>query len=191
MGTTPYQGTLVIGSYDISVSARAGVWQQRHEVKLNDKKQLVASLRAVAAPVHAGWEDVTTAGCSKESCRFKDMVSGLEWSPMISDGSAWDEAMDLCARLTHDGLSGWRLPTKKELEGAYKHGIGKAATENWITAEDINRIMFWSSTPVPGAPSYAWDVNLADGTTPYYTHEGHRNQVACVRRHAGVRPRQR
>ena len=47
MGTTPYQATLAIGSYDISVSASSGAWQQRHEVKLNDKAHLVAKLRPV------------------------------------------------------------------------------------------------------------------------------------------------
>ena len=107
------------------------------------------------------------------------MLSGLEWSRPISDGD-WDEAMALCAELTHDGVSGWRLPTKDELLGAYEHGIGKAATANWITAEDINRWWFWSSSPVPSAPSNAWYVNLAYGATDD-DHKDYRKQVACVR----------
>ena len=180
MGTTPYQGTLVIGSYDIIVSAGAGVWQQRHEVKLNDKKQLVASLRAAAAPVHAGWQDVTTAGCSKRSCRIRDTVSGLEWSPTISDDSGWNEAMALCAKLIHDGHSDWRLPTKDELVGAYEHGIRKVASANWITAQHIAKHLFWSSSPVPRYLSYAWSVDLAGGGS-FNDNENFRNQLACVR----------
>ena len=179
MGTTPYQRTLVIGSYDISVSASEGVWRQRHEVKFNDKKVLVASLRAVVAPLHAGWQDVTTAGCNKESCRFKDTVSGLEWSPTISNGSNWDKAISLCAKLTHDGLAGWRLPTKDELLGAYRHGIGEAVKVHWITAVHIND-WFWSSSPVPSAPAIAWNVNLASGDTDDY-YKDNKDHVACVR----------
>ena len=164
MGKTPYQGTLVVGAYDIVVSASAGVWQQRHEVKVNDKKQLVANLAVAAAPIKAGWQDVTTGGCSAKSCRFKDMVSGLEWSPLISKGSNWDKAKALCAKLVHDGLSDWRLPSKDELLGAHEHGIGKAATEHWITPTEMGE-WFWSSSTLSYDTTFAWNVNLALGYT--------------------------
>ena len=88
--------------------------------------------------------------------------------------------MALCAKLTHDGLSGWRLPTKEEHLGAYQHGIGKAATANWITAEDITKDWFWSSSPVPSAPSYAWVVFLAYGRADN-NRKVNKERVACVR----------
>ena len=178
MGKTPYQGMLVVGTYDISVAASAGAWKKRHEVKLNDKMQLVANLAVAAAPIKSGWQDVTAGGCNAKICRFKDTLSGLEWSTVISDESSWDDAMSLCAKLIHDGLSGWRLPTKQELKGAYEHGIGKAATENWIPAEKL-KDAFWSST-FSTYTHYAWLVTLANGTTANLF-ETNAYSVVCVR----------
>ena len=179
MGKTPYQGTLVVGTYDVSVSASAGIWKQRHDVKLNDKKQLVATLAVSALPIVDGWQDVTTGGCSAKSCRFKDTLSGLEWSALISEKSNWDEAMSLCVKLVHDGLSDWRLPSKDELLGAYEHGIGKAATEKWLTSAQME-YYFWSSSTYSTGAYLAWIVLPAYGSTNYVT-KLNAYYVSCVR----------
>ena len=160
IGKTPYHGTLVVGTYDISVSASAGVWQKQHEVKVDDKKQLVADLVLVA-----GWQDVTRGGCEEKNCRFKDTVSGLEWSPLVSQKSKWDDAIEMCEELKHDGVSGWRLPTKEELVGAYEHEIVKYASDHWITSQDIEKRVFWSSSMLPKDTSTAWYVYLGGGIT--------------------------
>jgi len=84
------------------------------------------------------WKDVTTdsgtttAPCDSDTdeCRLKDQISGLQWTearPFPSKGYFyWDEAVLECANLTWNGITGWRLPTQKELMEAYTHGIGSA-----------------------------------------------------------------
>ena len=182
---TPYQGTLVVDTYEISVSASAGVWHQRHEVKLNDKKQLVANLRKIVEPIRGGWQDVTTGGCNSRACRFKDVSTGLEWSHLVAEGMTWNEASAECAKLSLDGFSGWRLPTRQELMESYKHGIKRVARVDWITMDQINDDWFWSASSFPGDTSYKVIVYLVDGLDNYGDrrdgYKDKRYQVVCVR----------
>ena len=89
--------------------------------------------------------------------------------------------MSLCAKLVNDGLPGWRLPTKDELVGAYEHGIGKAATEHWLTFTQMEN-KFWSSSTYSTFTDVAWIVNPAYGYTyNYYYTKNDPLYVSCVR----------
>ena len=134
------------------------------------------------------WKDVTTTNgtiastCAETSdnCTMKDKISGLEWSKIQTDGT-WPQAINTCDALTHNGASDWRLPTQKELMGAYEHGAISAQSTNWITTAQMQGNYFWSSSTQSNLfTSYAWLVYLSLGltygggrTSPY--------QVACVR----------
>ncbi len=106
------------------------------------------------------WKDVTTAGCNATNCRFKDKISGLEWTKPVQFGLGWPQAINTCAGLTHDGLSGWRLPTQKELQDASGHGIAGAASANWIPPGDLINY-FWTSTTTTNDVTFAWTMKLS------------------------------
>ena len=61
----------------------------------------------------------------------------------------WDEANIYCAELKIDGKTGWRLPTKEELNEIYE-------SEN-----DFVGTCYWSSTVCNG--SYTWSQNMNNG----------------------------
>ena len=133
------------------------------------------------------WKDVTTTSGSttapcdatSDECRFKDRISGLQWTsaqPFPSAGYFyWDEAVLACANLTWNGITGWRLPTQKELMEAYIHGIGSAAIANdtWLSLDFQNAYAvapFWSATTRVGynndgdpLGNYAFYVSLREG----------------------------
>lgn len=94
---------------------------------------------------------------------YKDIKSGLIWgSRIVSDFNHYG-SQKACSEAVSDYLvistMKWRLPTIKEFEDAYVHGM-KAAVPN---AEHA----YWSSTPVktrrnrrrrgPPAQVYLWD----------------------------------
>jgi hypothetical protein len=127
------------------------------------------------------WKDVTTGGCDGTKCRYKDKISGLEWSKTQSTSAPWGKALNICSTLTHDGVGGWRLPTQKELMDGYAHGIHSAANANWITAAQMMPgAYFWSSPTVSFASGNAWYVELGSGSTYNNTRSGG-SHVACVR----------
>jgi hypothetical protein len=53
-----------------------------------------------------------------------DSKTGLEWIPGPGRNLSWDEAKEWAKCLEIDG-SGWRMPTRKELETLYQEGKGK------------------------------------------------------------------
>ncbi len=129
------------------------------------------------------WTDTTTdSTCDNPSdeCRFRDKISGLEWSELQSAGAAWGLAMTTCANLSFGGSGAWRLPTQKELMTAYVHGIYSARNANWLSKDQINFRFFWSSTMLSFDENYARVVFLDDGYTFYYPKSA-LYQVVCVR----------
>jgi hypothetical protein len=139
------------------------------------------------------WKDVTTAGTGAASCSgspgrctMQDKITGLWWSK-IQTASSWWRAVTTCQGLNYNGQTGWRLPTQKELQEAYTHGIRSipsayaAANTNWMTEHNMNSY-FWSGSSVSGTTSAAWLVFLTGGRTN--DGSGDKNftgQVVCVR----------
>jgi hypothetical protein len=96
----------------------------------------------------------------------KDTGTGLEWVAGPDKNMGWDDAKDWVNRLNLDG-GGWRMPTKKELEGLYQEGKGERnmtpllkTTGWWVWSEQING---WSR---PGYVDFylgprIWDLRLS------------------------------
>jgi hypothetical protein len=117
------------------------------------------------------WSDVTVAGSgaascdgSPENCTKRDNKTGLIWSRMAKDKLNWDNAVKYCNELTHNGTSGWKLPTKDELVKASKNDVNFQKSANWIDFEFTS--LFWSAS-LEYSPGYASYVNLANGNTRY------------------------
>lgn len=133
------------------------------------------------------WKDVTTnvsgkaSSCAddRDRCTVQSKISGLLWSRVQSgpEGQTWAAAWNTCWNLSHNGLSnGWRLPTQKELMGAYIHGI-RSIGDIMIGSQTNHN--FWSGTSSSNIANNAWSVSLILGATnvifKYNTH-----QVICV-----------
>jgi len=125
------------------------------------------------------WKDVTTGGCNATKCRFKDKISGLEWSKTIQTGRTWPQAVNDCETLTHDGVGGWRLPTQKEAMAAYEHGVASAASANWITSVQMQNYI-WTSSSISNSTASAWVVIFSFGYT-YDNGKSGSSTVVCVR----------
>jgi hypothetical protein len=132
------------------------------------------------------WKDVTTTAAGAASncatdgdrCTMQDKITGLWWSKLQAN-AAWSQAVTNCQSLNHNGQTGWRLPTQKELMEAYTHGIRSAASTNWMTEANINS-NFWSGSSVSHNTLNAWFVLLASGISNYdYKYATY--QVVCVR----------
>lgn len=61
----------------------------------------------------------------------------------------WDDARLYCFALNIDGKTGWRLPTKEELNEIYE------------SVNDFEKAWYWSSTEDAG--DGAWAQNMSDG----------------------------
>jgi hypothetical protein len=134
------------------------------------------------------WKDVTTtsggaaSNCATDGarCTMQDKITGLWWSKQQTN-AAWWQAVSGCQSLNHNGQTGWRLPTQKELMDAYNHGIRSAAATNWITEAAMADDYFWSASSVSASTAYAWSVYLADGYTYGTNKYGTSQVVVCVR----------
>jgi hypothetical protein len=67
--------------------------------------------------------------------------------------SNWFDAKLYCFSLNIDGKTGWRLPTKQELNEIYQ-------SEN-----DFENSWYWSSTEYDG--DYAWAQGMSSGSQTY------------------------
>lgn len=132
------------------------------------------------------WKDVTTTSAGAASncatdgtrCTMQDKITGLWWSKLQANAT-WNEAWSNCQSLNHNGQTGWRLPTQKELMEAYTHGIRSAASANWMTEAHMTNY-FWSGSSVSDDTSLAWIVSLAYGHTATNLKDDS-DQVVCVR----------
>jgi len=93
----------------------------------------------------------------------------------------WHLAVSYCNNLTWDGLTGWRLPTQKELYAASEHGVRDATFTYpaWMTPV-MSLNPFWSSTTV-SYNGYMWVVTLNGGGTVNYQKQLNTSPVICVR----------
>ena len=78
----------------------------------------------------------------------------FEIAPKSTEINAnWDEANIYCSELKIDGKTGWRLPTKEELNEIYE------------SKNDFDKWYYWSSTENSG--TCAWFQNFDNGGQSY------------------------
>jgi len=111
----------------------------------------------------------------------KDEKTGLTWQRTVSQYHSWAEAKLYCQGLTLGGLeSGWRLPTRKELETLVDRRVANPSIDS-TAFPDTQASYFWTSTPYAGPSPMlnAWFVNFYFGTS-YYQQGILRLWVRCV-----------
>jgi len=112
-----------------------------------------------------------------------DNVTGLQWQdddthPFMT----WSAAQTHCAQLNIDG-TGWRLPTKRELESLVDYSRSDRALDPAFInigastyAED-----YWSSTPYIGDATQVGVVTFHNGYTQSHRSKTDSLYVRCVR----------
>jgi hypothetical protein len=141
------------------------------------------------------WQDVTTndsgaaSNCTADPtrCTLKTNT-GLWWTKLQPNATGWN-AFTNCASLSHNGQTGWRIPTLGEWLGTYDRTITSVASNNWIPLATMSE-SFLSSTPSCGSdPAFVWKIAPATAAMPYggtngcttMTHKNFEVRVACVR----------
>jgi formylglycine-generating enzyme required for sulfatase activity len=98
------------------------------------------------------------------------MKPKLEWEQnQPSNPMSWDEATQYADSLNTMSEYGWRLPTRGELDEAYRTKVKGFQSYN-----------YWSSTISDLDTLNAWYVDFSDGVGHYYYKKG-RVFVRCVR----------
>ena len=126
------------------------------------------------------------SGC--DTPRFTDLgdgtvrdnrASGLEWQQGFSPGVQNQAAsIAYCMGLALDG-GGWRLPTRGELLSMVDTSSGVPTIDTSLFP-GTPAAYFWSSSPLPGSPSFGVAVSFYDGSADNYatTYDG---RARCVR----------
>jgi hypothetical protein len=113
----------------------------------------------------------------------RDGTTNLTWQRTVSGTYTWAQATTYCQGLNLGGFStGWRLPTKKELETLVDFRVVSPAID--VTAFPGTPAgifwFWWTSTPYAGSSGVAWYVNFYDGFS-YYVGTTNTYRVRCVR----------
>lgn len=95
----------------------------------------------------SNWTDLTSGGCSAADCLIKDSFTGLQWSKLYA-ATTHANAVSGCAALNYHGMTGWRLPSQKELMQAYVNGMDSTFVSNLSFTSYV-----WSSTTSASADS--------------------------------------
>jgi hypothetical protein len=108
-----------------------------------------------------------------------DTKTKLTWQQAVpSSAYTWADARAYCSGLSLVG-TGWRLPTAKELQTI----VDESRTNPSIDPNAFPSTpssFFWSSSPVAGSSSSAWDVDFGYGST-YVVVVSNTYAVRCVR----------
>ncbi len=178
-----YDGSISsIGQAAVTTGTTADIWDTIDDYNNNTSGLPASVVSAWGSDTDCGgiestagdanvWKDVTTASsgapsnCATDSarCTMQDKITGLWWSKSQST-AAWDAAWANCQNLDHNGVTGWRLPTQKELMEAYIHGIRSAVSTNWITQASLNS-WYWTGSSNSASSGNGWGVGLATGYT--------------------------
>lgn len=114
----------------------------------------------------------------------KDNRTGLVWQRIVDEGLyTQSAAATYCQNLALPGS--WRLPTKEELESlvddTQRPAIDLNAFPNTLSqADDGQRPIYWTSSPLVGQSGVAWYIDFALGESSY-TSTTTKYRVRCVR----------
>jgi|GEM_PF-3700967 len=95
---------------------------------------------------------------------IRDNNTGLVWQQGTSGTTkTWYDSSAYCSSLSLGGLSGWRVPAKRELAGLVNYGAASAPYINTAMFGTTSG-NFWAITANAQAGTYAWYVSFANGT---------------------------
>lgn len=103
----------------------------------------------------------------------QDTRTGLLWQQKAQHGTQgyqWSEAADYCAALTLGGIpSGWRVPTKIELETLVDvRRFDPAPMIDETAFPETPAALFWTSSLVGTDVNWAWAVSFSFGYSSYH-----------------------
>lgn len=114
-----------------------------------------------------------------------DVCTRLTWEQTPSTPAGpWQQAKDHCASLNKTDPTGWRTPTRIELQSIVSYSATNPAL-NRIFGE--GNAPFWSSSPTVGYWSQAWIVNFESGDIGVRG-VAKNNGMRCVRGERGGPP---
>jgi Protein of unknown function (DUF1566) len=132
--------------------------------------------KCVRGPTLSGTFTTSTSGLV-----VNDSRTNLTWQRTVNGSTyAWLDALSYCNGLALDSLTGWRLPTVKELQTLINVGAGLNPPGIPSAFPSGNAVEMWTSSPTPANPSSSYTVNMmngAGGAQPTSTPL----QVRCVR----------
>jgi hypothetical protein len=97
-----------------------------------------------------------------------DTKTGLTWQRNVPAASyTWANASPYCASLSLGGFaSGWRMPTKRELESIVDRRVAAPGpTIDGTAFPSTPNTFFWTATKSATDPTQAWYVFFLSGTT--------------------------
>ena len=107
----------------------------------------------------------------------RDTLTQLVWQQQASSTTMnWAAAKTYCS----SAGSGFRLPTVKELVSLVDLAVTSGATINQTAFPGTPAEGFWTSSPWPGSPYYAWNVNFLNGYS-FVFDVGYYRRARCVR----------
>jgi hypothetical protein len=93
-----------------------------------------------------------------------DDVTGLMWIQNdVSQSQGKDAACAYCESLEFAGYSDWRAPSIEELQTIIDYRYHSPAIDGSIFDTTAIGDSYWSSTPLPSIPSFAWGIYSSNG----------------------------
>ena len=101
-----------------------------------------------------------------------DPKTGLEWllnANYFEKLILWEDAVEACKSLGN----GWRLPTIQELASLIDYTQHNPALPKGYQFYNVQSTYYWSATTYVANSTYAWCVNMCNGTvcTYYSAHD--------------------
>ena len=112
-----------------------------------------------------------------------DNKTKLTWQQQAPTATYnWADAKTYCAGLGGTlGGSGWRLPTIKELTTLIDYSQGTPPVIDTTVFPGTPVAYFWSSTPMAGSTTYAWNLYFYFGNPHVNALTDNTLSVLCVR----------
>jgi len=109
-----------------------------------------------------------------------DTSTGLTWQRFPAASTLpWEEAKRFCLQLTLDGISGWRLPRRKELATLVDDRQPGAKIDS-ASFPDTPAARFWTMSSDTSSPGDAWTIDFHRGAADSRG-SGRNHNVRCVR----------
>jgi hypothetical protein len=112
--------------------------------------------------------NLSNCNSTNSQCVAVDLQAKMAWTRLTPgvQTRTWSDAAIYCSNLTYKGLSGWRLPTQKELLQAYING-STGVTKQYLAGFGRADRPIWSATTRAASTEQdkAWYVDWSSGFT--------------------------